>query len=256
MSLFDISFSSSYFLAGYLKRLGVNQAAPDLKLLNELIQAHQSIIPFENFTRIIDFKERSAKFSNIEESLQNILDGNGGVCWSQARSFHWLLKELGFKTQYLYMEPGHVCLKVTLDQDYYVDVGYAAPFFEAQKLNQSFTVKTISEEFVFTLGEADAQVVRTPGPTKRLILKPFEHQQIETEFLKGNNWGENRFLSETVILKYVDQKLVRLYGKTFLDYRSGTKTERLLDDEEIVSILGDVFQISPDLYFKARSYLT
>lgn len=255
MSLFDISFSSSYYLSGYLERLGLNKSAPDLKFLNELILAHQSHVPFENLTRICDFIERPAKFSSLEESLQNILNGNGGVCWSQARAFHWLLKELGFKTQYLFMDPGHVCLKVTLDQDYYVDVGYAAPFFEAQKLNQSFTVKSVSEEFVFTLGESEALVVRTPGPTKKLMLKPYEHQEIEAEFLKGNNWGQNRFLTETVILKYVDQKLIRLYGKTFLDYRSGIKEERILDDAEIVSILRDVFQVSPDLYFKARSYL-
>lgn len=255
MSLFDISFSSAGLVTGYLKRLGLSPEPPDLIYLNKLIHAHQSRVPFENLTRICDFKERPAAFSSLEESIESMINGAGGVCWSHARAFRWLLKELGFKTEYLYMEPGHVCIQVTLDQRFYVEVGYSAPFFEAKPLNQSFTVQAPSEEFVFTPGEQDAMVVRTPGPTKKLHLRPFHHSEIEAEFMKGNVWKQNRFLSETLVSAYIDQKLVRLYGKTFLDYRTGTKVERILDDHEIDLILRNVFQMSPDLYHRARNYL-
>jgi arylamine N-acetyltransferase len=256
MSIFDVSsFTSTTVLDAYLRRLGLNKFQTSLTFLNQLIENHQAKVPFENFTRICDFKEKPIQFSTLEESLEQIINGAGGVCWSNARAFNWLLKELGFKTQYLFMEPGHVCLKVTLDQDYYVDVGYAAPFFQAMPLHQSFSVQAVSEEFIFEVGDARVEVTRTPGPKKSLHLLPYTFKQIETEFAKGNVWGQNRFLSETVILKYVDQKLVKLYGRVFTDFRSGVKTEKELSDAEINKILTVVFQIDPELYHRASKWL-
>lgn len=153
------------------------------------------------------------------------------------------------------MEPGHVCLKVSLDQEYYVDVGYAAPFFQAMPLHQSFTIQSLSEEFVFEVGESKVAVTRTPGPKKSLHLTPYTPAQIEAEFSKGNLWGQNRFLSETVILKFIDQKLVKLHRRVFTDFRSGVKTEKELSDAEINKILTVVFQIDPELYHRARKWL-
>lgn len=255
MSIFDINLNSHKLLSSYLLRLDLNQSVPSLDYLNQLIESHQAHVPFENFTRINDFKIKTAQFSSLEESLEQIVNGAGGVCWSLARAFHWLLKELGFKTEYLYMEPGHVCLKVTLDQDYYVDVGYAAPFFQAMPLKTSFTVNAVSEKFAYQVGETQIEVERNPGPKKYLWPTPFTSAQIEAEFAKGNLWGQNRFLSETVILKYVDRKLVKLYGRVFTDFRSGEKHESELSDEEINKILTVVFKIDPELYHRARKWL-
>ena len=118
MSIFDITtYSSTIVLDAYLRRLGLNKFKPTLTFLNQLIEHHQAEVPFENFTRICDFKEKLIHFSTLEESLEQIVNGAGGVCWSSARAFHWLLKELGFKTQYLYMEPGHVCREQTFFQN-------------------------------------------------------------------------------------------------------------------------------------------
>src|SRR5690606_33211243 len=97
---------------------------PTLNYLNLLIKNHQIRVPFENMTRIYDFKNHPQKFSTIPLFIERLQNGGGGVCWSLARGFGWLLTSLNFTTEYLYMDPGHVCLKVTLDQDYYVDVGY------------------------------------------------------------------------------------------------------------------------------------
>ncbi|MBA2406295.1 MAG: arylamine N-acetyltransferase [Bdellovibrionales bacterium] len=255
MSIFDITFTSQELLDSYLARLGLKKMPPSLVYLNLLIERHQQTVPFENLTRINDFKEKQLRFSSLPESLEQIANGAGGVCWSIARAFRWLLKELGFETQYLFMEPGHVCLKVSLDQDYYVDVGYAAPFFQAMPLNQSFKLQTLSEEFNYAVSAVKVEVVRTPGPTKNLHLNPYTHEQIEAEFLKGNNWGQNKFLSETVILKYVNHKLVKLYGRVFTDFRTGEKQEKELSDPEINKILTVIFEIDPQLYYRARKWL-
>lgn len=255
MSLFDTSFSSKPLLDAYLNRLKLSQNTPNLNFLNTLIDRHQSVVPFENLTRIRDFKEKALGFPTLEESLQQIIEGNGGVCWSLARAFKWLLKELGFKTEYLYMEPGHVCLKVTLDQEYYVDVGYGAPFFQAMPLHQTFQVKSLSEDFSYEVKGTFVDVKRTPGPHKKLNLIPYTPEQIEAEFLKGNVWGQNRFLSETIISKYVNHGLVRLYGRVFTDYRSGKKVENEVSWEETNKILTLIFEIDPKLYDQARKLL-
>ena len=47
----------------------------------------------------------------------------------------------------MYMDPGHLCLRVNLDQPYYVDVGYCAPLFQAYPLYESFQVSNVRETF-------------------------------------------------------------------------------------------------------------
>lgn len=67
MSLFDIEFELSHALENYLRRLKTKVKSPSLSYLNELIHSHHENIPFENFTRIIEFFECDQKFPTIEE---------------------------------------------------------------------------------------------------------------------------------------------------------------------------------------------
>jgi arylamine N-acetyltransferase len=255
MSLFATTFESPELLQGYLTRLGLLKESPSLVFLNQLIRQHQHVIPFENLSRIIDFKEKKDQFSTLSESLEAICNGQGSVCWSHARSFKWLLTQLGFDTHYLYMDPGHVCLKVTLDQDYYVEVGYAAPFFEAKPLNQSFFVKTPLEDFHFQHRDHFVDVIRNPGPSKRLSLTIKDPHEIEAEFLKGNQWRMNRFLCGILVHKFIDESVVRLLGTSFMDFRSGKSVEKELSQKELEQTLQDVFHLDPELFHRAHHYL-
>lgn len=70
------------------------------------------------------------------------------------------------------MDPGHVCLNVHSEgDDYYTDVGYAAPFFEAYPLRRSFEVNSASETFTYAVADNSALVTRVPGPIKSLSFK-------------------------------------------------------------------------------------
>lgn len=255
MSLFSTNFRSPELLSGYLHRIGSQRQDPSLTYLHQLIRNHQHAVPFENLSRIIDFWEKPEQFSTLPQSLEDICRGQGSVCWSHARSFKWLLEQLGFQASYLYMDPGHVCLKVSLDQDYYVEVGYAAPFFEAKPLHESFVIKSSSEEFHFQHRGPFVDVVRLPGPTKQLSLEVKSPQEIEAEFLKGNFWKTNRFLSATLIHKFIDGAAVRLQGQKLVDFRSGEKIESDLGPEEMRDTIRKIFQMDPELYFKALRYL-
>ena len=254
--LFDTNYHSSWALENYINRLGLQRQEPTLDYLNKLIRSHQENIPFENFTRIIEFHSTPNKFPTLEEYLNRFTEGTGGVCWSHARSFKWLLTQLGFKVEYLYMEPGHVCLKVNLDQNYYVDVGYAAPFFEAYPLKHSFEVQASSELFQYQVHDSFVEVIRTPGPTKKLHLKRATELDLEMSFTQGNTWKQNRFLSILVINKYENGNLIRLNNELFYDYRSGEKVEKTLDMKEVEKVLSLEFKIDPKYYFEAKKLLS
>lgn len=254
-SLFALIDIEKKYLHNYLERLKVVAQKPSLAFLNELILKHQENVPFENLTRICDFKEQKKKFADLRTYLERLPSGSGGVCWSLARGFHWLLNELGFKVSYVYADPGHVCLLVELEEPYYVDVGYGAPFFEAKPLKESFVVKASSEVFEYQVGHDSALIVRTPGPTKTLYFNSSSHQEIQHHFETRNIWGESKFLSSLLVARYDKGHVIRLKDGVFQDYRSGKAEVRELNEQEISNILIDEFRMDPALYDRARKYL-
>ena len=256
MQLFTSTYKSQAHLELYMARLKLGRQLPTLSFLNHLISAHQHSIPFENLSRISDYHEQPEKFPTLDVYLARSALGYGGVCWSLARSFHWLLLSLGFKVSYLYMDPGHVCLKVKLDQDYYVEVGYGAPIFRAAPLAQSFTITTNAENFDYQFKSIEVVVVRTPGPTKILSLNPVSEEEIERQFRIRNSIAENKFLQMTLIQKFSEGHLVRLKDGVLTDYRQKEVSSRKLDQKEITSLLENFFMIEPAVYFKAIEYLT
>lgn len=253
---FDDSFHSEHHLNQFLRHLKVDRKKPDLVFLNELIYQHQHIVPFENVSRICDFQEQPEGFSSLNYFLdQQFTKGTGGVCWSSARSFHWLLKSLGYDVSFLYMDPGHACLNVKLDQEYYVEVGFAAPFFEAKPLRQSFVVTAPAETYVYEYQGDYVQVDRTPGPSKKLLLKEASVQFLNEEFVKRNVWKENKFLSMLLVSKYENEVPLRLKDDTLSEYKEGTLVTTKLEKAGIEKLLEERFKMEPSLYFKARKYL-
>src|SRR6476660_9792498 len=109
---FDLTFKSDDHLKMYLDHLGLSKEGPSLSYLDKLIFAHQHNVPFETLTRITDFHSYLDHLMPIPVYIERLHLGCGGVCWTLARGFHWLLKNLGFDCHYFYMEPGHVCVVV------------------------------------------------------------------------------------------------------------------------------------------------
>lgn len=254
-ALFDLIDIDKKSLGDYLNRLELEAQKPSLTYLNQLILKHQEKVPFENLTRICDFKEQKTKFADLKTYLERLPSGSGGVCWSLARGFHWLLNALEFNVSYIYADPGHVCLLVTLEQPYYVDVGYGAPFFKAMPLKQSFKVESSSEVFDYQASDSEALIVRTPGPTKTLYFTPSHASEIQSHFESRNIWGESKFLSTLLVAKYDTGHVIRLKDGVFQDYRSGKVEARELSEKEIANVLIDEFKMDPALYDRARRYL-
>ncbi|TWW07924.1 hypothetical protein E3A20_29480, partial [Planctomyces bekefii] len=109
----------------------------------------------------------------------------------------------------------HLCVLLHLfDQDYYVDVGYGAPLFEARPLKQSFVLRAPSEVFEYCV-ESDSQpnsaeppksarVVRTPGPTKVLSFALKSLEDVRDAIAFANSWETSRHLKIPTASRFVD----------------------------------------------------
>lgn len=246
---FDLNFHSADHLNLYLKQLGLSQEGPSLEYLNRLIHSHQHNVPFETFTRITDYGNYLYHLAPIPAYIERLHLGYGGVCWTLARGFHWLLKELGFETQYYYMDPGHVCVVVKLPEgEFYADVGYGAPFFKAKPLRTNFLATSPLEIFKYEVKGETVLVTRTPGPTKTLILRPQTHAEINA-FFEQMNVINSKFLTTLTISKYFNKKLLRLTGDRLI----GDGPERQLTQEEIIQVLVTRFGVYPLIYNEARA---
>ena len=240
----------------FLHYLGVVEKETNLEFLNELIAAHQSKVRWETWTKFLDFEERKQEdlyLPSIEEYVDRVIKtGTGGTCWTLAIGFHYLLKELGFKVDYLYMTPGHLCLQVELDQPYYVDVGYCAPFFKAFPLLSSFEVRTDMEIFRYQVNGGEALVERTPGPTKSLGLKPVTFEEVKGPLLDSHNWEEGFSFHSLRMFGYIDGVPYQLRENAIRRFKDQTHIEEALTDEQMRYWIEKKFGADYGVYLRAK----
>lgn len=136
-------------LSAYLKRIQFDgEVRPDLATLNVLINAHVRSVPFENLDI---YAERSVVYSTEAAYDQIVTRGQGGWCFEMNSLFGWVLNEIGFNVARLSAGVrrttlgdaslgNHLCLMVTLDQDYLVDVGFGGSQLAAIALEIGETI--------------------------------------------------------------------------------------------------------------------
>lgn len=224
-----------------------------LSLLNKLIEQHQRKVTWENISKFLDWESGhiSGKYiPSIETYFQRMINhGFGGTCWTIAIGFHWLLKQLGYEVSYLYMDSGHLCLRVDLEQvPYYVDLGYCAPLFQAYPLMESFRVKNERETFDYQVCENVINVVRTPGPTKTLSPVPVTLEQMQPFILKSNQWETSPVLKDIMLFGYIDQVPTSITNNQLKQYLQEEKQEKVLSETELEYWIREKFKLDWSLY--------
>jgi N-hydroxyarylamine O-acetyltransferase len=130
----DAGSELAQHLDPYLDRLGVDAVGrvPDLALLAELQRSHLITVPFEN----LDVYHRRAVRTDVSWSVPKIARrGRGGWCFELNGAFGWLLRQLGFRADYVSCrvrgddgwgpDLDHCALLVHLDDTrWFVDVGF------------------------------------------------------------------------------------------------------------------------------------
>ncbi|QFT87826.1 Proansamycin X synthase [Bacillus sp. THAF10] len=239
----------------FLHYLGVTEKSPSITYLNELIYAHQFKVRWETWTKFLDFEELEEKdfyLPSIDDYVERVVStGTGGTCWTLARGFHFLLSELGFDVEYLYMKPGHLCLQVTLDQAYYVDVGYCAPLYKAYPLRESFTVVTEMEIFRYQVDGKEVLVEREPGPTKTLSLHPVSWEEMKKPLLESHNWTDGFAFQSLRMFGYIEGEPIQLRDSAIRRFKNQAIKEEALSPEELRFWIEEKFQSDYTLFERA-----
>lgn len=238
-----------------LDYLSVKRSDANLAFLNELIKNHQKKIKWETLTKMIDW-EKGKQTDDFLPSVDTYFDrvinkGMGGTCWTHSMGFYWLLSNLGFSVHYVYMDPGHLCLRVDLDKAYYVDVGFCAPLFQAYPMFESFQVKDIRETFHYIVENEVIKVERIPGPTKTLHPKPISLDDIQYIIRLSNDWETSSFLREVQIFGYIDGVPTSLKNNIVKQHFPSGKVVRELNEEETEEWVINRFGIDKAIYHKA-----
>lgn len=239
----------------FMNFLKVEKQEPSLPFLNQLIKSHQLRVKWETLTKIIDW-EKGNQTGDFLPPIDMYIDrmtrlGTGGTCWTHAVGFHWLLTHLGFQVHYLYMDSGHLCLRVDLDQPYYVDVGYCAPLFQAYPLYESFKVENVREVFDYTVLNDTITVTRTPGPTKSLNLSPIQLVDVKPNIKASNNWATSPVLKDIQIFTYHNGVPTSIRNNTLKQYYETEKRETELTDEEMEQFITIDLGIDKNVYQEA-----
>ena len=248
-----------------LAHLGLKRESPVLGYLDRLVRVHQLRVPFETLTKHLDYEpglRRGDFLPEIDEYVERIVTrGAGGLCWTLARGFHYLLDELGFDASLMVMNPGHCCVRVELPEGpFYADVGYAAPIFQAYPLFQSFSLVSPRETFEYAVREDGIFVTRQPGPAKQLDPTPRQLEELEGAIDAANDWtAQMSFLHRLVYARYVDGVYAALRDDVLTRHLPSGPERSELSAEQIPSVLQQMFGADPKLYLEAlevhRRYL-
>ena len=244
--------SSEKLVNEFLSFLSATKQPNSLKFLNELIKAHQEKVKWETLSKIIDWEkgnETGDYFPFIETYINRITTkGLGGTCWTHSTGFHWLLSNLGFDVHYMYMDPGHLCLRVNLDQPYYVDVVYCAPLFQAYSLYESFQISNVRETFTYEVSNNRVKITRNPGPAKILNTEQIHLSSMKELITKSNDWPTSPVLKKIQIFGYIDGIPTSINNNVLKRYFQGKKREESLTSSELNYWTTERFCVDKEIY--------
>jgi arylamine N-acetyltransferase len=241
----------------FLGHLHLGREHPTLDYLHRIVREHQARVPFETLTKLIDYEpglRRGDFMPPIAEYVERIVTrGAGGLCWTLARGLHFLLADLGFDASFMYMDPGHCCVRVELPEGpFYADVGYAAPIFRAYPLFESFALDTHREVFDYSVREEGIFVTRNPGPTKTLDPAPRRLEDLRGFITAANDWAvPQSFLHRLSYARDVGGVYTSIRDGTLSRYVPGGPEKSELATDEIPTALAEIFGADPALYLEA-----
>jgi arylamine N-acetyltransferase len=223
-----------------LQYLGVTPTTPSFDLLNQIMAAWGSHIPWESVSRI----SRHQKPGTPEDYAQSpeaffessISHGTGGTCFESNFALQALLNQLGFETELAFcdmeneIENPHCAVMVRLDGKLYLaDAGYPIP--AAFPLDPTETTTLDTNVYVYRAtpsGENRWSVTRTSGDVKQnnFILKaePVHEVAFRTRLLRDHE-PDGLFLHEVIIAKTFPTYVLRYSESKGLVRRSWGKEE-------------------------------
>jgi N-hydroxyarylamine O-acetyltransferase len=245
----------------YLARIGLPLRSPDAGYLRDLQVAHLRSVPFESLS--IHLGEH---ISLVEAALFDkiVVRRRGGFCYELNGLFADLLAALGFDVTRLaasvfdgqsYGPPfDHLALRVIADgEPWLVDVGFGAfarhPLRWYERDEQADPAGTYRIE---QAADGDVVVLENGRPAYRLEPRP----RGLAEFVPTCWWQqtspESHFTEASICSVLTEDGRVTVRGRTLIETRSGTRSERQIDDGELLTLYRDRFGIVLDQLPRSR----
>jgi N-hydroxyarylamine O-acetyltransferase len=242
----------------FLKLLGAKTAGPSMHFLTHLINAHQSVVPFENISKLY-YRDRFNQ-KGIPSLLQ-YLDGIsgyhfGGTCYANNYYFFRLLEFLGFSVKLCAADikrPGtHMVVLVTIDkQDYLVDVGYAAPFNFPVPLNLAtdYTIRYGRDEYLFKSrdkkGCTRLEMLRNGAYKHGYLVRPESRNIDDFSIVISESFRPDAtFFRSLLLTKFISGRFCILHNMQYTESTvTGSNSVELQSKDELVELVENRFQI-------------
>lgn len=244
----------------YLERIGIAQAqAPTADFLDELIDAHQHAVPFDDLDVYELHQNPSLGIADLFDKI--VTRKRGGYCFELNALFNALLTALGYKTQ---ATMGRVLIRpiphplvthraniVTIGESRYLaDVGFGGPMPSFAPLIEDGATRTERGQ-TFTLHRADDYwwEVGFTGDNHedwrvlRFCEMPMqEHDFIPLSFYQAQN-DQSAFRLHRMVNIKTPSGAYDLRDSTYTEFRDGQKTSREVEDAELDQLLAEKFGI-------------
>jgi len=252
-------------LTGYFARVGyAGPAEPTLDVLQGLMTAHTTSIPFENLDplmgRPVDDLSPEALFDKLVHRRR------GGYCYEQNGLMGYALAEIGFRVRRLagrvvWMQPPdaptgaqtHTVLAVTFPGSagsYLVDVGFGGQTPTSPLRMETGTVQQTTHEQYRLQDRGEGLVLQSELRGEWQPLYEFCTRTAPDIDLKVGSWyvstnPSSFFVTSLMAARVVDDGRLNLAGRDLTIHRAdGSEKISLADAAAVVDALGDRFGVN------------
>jgi N-hydroxyarylamine O-acetyltransferase len=246
-------------LAAYLARIGVAQPVrPDAEALRELQRAHLAMVPFENLSIHLGEPVALDEQALVEKIVYH---RRGGFCYELNGAFAALLTALDYRVTLLAARVftgdkvgppfDHLALKVDLAEPWLVDVGFGRFSHHPLRLDTRDTQHDPGGlfEVVEHGGQdryGDLDVIMDGRPEYQLDPRPYELGDFTPTCWWHQTSPQSHFTRSLTCSLLTESGRVTLSGTKLIHTIHGERTERILDDAELLDAYRTYFGITLD----------
>jgi N-hydroxyarylamine O-acetyltransferase len=243
--LLDHPIDSMLNVPAYLRRINyAGPAAPTAETLRELHRAHLFAVPFEN----LDIGLGRRIVCDEDAFVHKIVnERRGGFCYELNGAFAVLLRALGFQVTLLSArvarsdggyspEFDHLTLRVDLDEQWVVDVGFGDSFLEPLRLEATVEQSQIGR--IYRLTEIEGVFgleVMAAANWKREYSFTLQPRQL-SEFAAMCHYHQispqSHFTHKRICSRPMPEGRITLSDRTLIETRNGVRHERVLSSED------------------------
>ena len=243
---------------GFLNLLGIKKKTASFKYLSELIHAHLSTVPFENISKLYYKKLYNLEYIPDFRRYITGISNNcfGGTCYSNNYYFFKLLKFLGFDVKLCgadMNEPDShmVIIAAVNNQDFLVDVGYAAPFLYPIPLysESDHIIWSSRDKYIIkprdNKGFSQLEMYRNGNLKHGYIVKPVS-KKIEdfNKAISDSFKNDSAFFNSILITKYISGSFYSIHNLELSESRQNNSCiSKISDKNELCDLIDKIFNI-------------